>query len=311
MKHLKRNRSVLRQELLKLSNEVSGFFVHEKRKDIPYRFALLMSQLGDLFHYLTHDQKINPEARSWGTREDEKLACGQAVMQAMMCVAICKLPLDSVIMRVLKKSTRNPIHEQGLHYNLDFLWWKETSTSVITKLHFATQNFVALQIKIDSSLQNQRQVAAHGLENLFAYIKNRGFTLSEVFLLGLQNQRERDWKKVTSAAISGRQLTGICGVPGQVTGIAYVVSRDHPIANFPSGHILVVDHAKPEYVDEIHRALGMVANNGGKTCHAVTICLPKNIVCIVGTKCATEVIQHGTAVTIDANQQRSVVTISE
>lgn len=279
-----------------LEAELKSFFDKEYRKDAPFRFCLLFSQLGDLFHYLTHDSVLNPPVRSWGSKHDERGACGQALMQLLMSIVVVKLSVkdvfdetfdlpktySSTIDDVEKKITKVKMKNS---YEFDLMGLIIEANSYVVKLEHNPQNISA---------------AASALKFLTIYTNARGFSFKEALMMGLQNQRDRDWAKTVAKETNDNKISGIIGVPGVVCGEAYVVSNEHPLSSFPNGYILVTEHGKAEHVEAVSRALGVITDNGGRTCHMVNILFPQNIVCLVGTGFATKKIKHGQQVTIFA-----------
>lgn len=71
------------KDLEELSREIDILLSREDRKDPEFRLALVMSQIGSLASYLTHDPVLNPNARPHGSREDELMAYGQAFAMLM------------------------------------------------------------------------------------------------------------------------------------------------------------------------------------------------------------------------------------
>jgi len=60
-----------------LSKRISEGMKKEDRKDIEFRTLIALSEVSDIVKYITHDQKLNPNARPHGCKADEKLAYGQ------------------------------------------------------------------------------------------------------------------------------------------------------------------------------------------------------------------------------------------
>ncbi len=283
-----------------LEVELKNFFKNEHRTDPIYRFCLLFSQLGDLFHYLTHDQILNPKARSLGSKQDEKVACAQALMQLLMSITI----INMSVLRVFKKAFVIPWRTTSL--TIEDVEKKITQISSRVSSIFDTMNRILKVNKYASRLENNHlniNAAATTLKALAIYITVRGFSFKEVLLLGLQNQRDREWAKTVveeTKETDDNKLFGIIGIPGEVSGKAYVVDNKHPLSAFPSGEILVTSDGKPEHVEDVYKAAGVITDNGGKTCHMVNILLPKGTVCLVGTGSATKKIKHGQIITIHA-----------
>lgn len=270
-----------------LETKLKGFLKNEYRIDSKYRFCLLYSQLGDLFHYLTHDPFFNPKARSWGSKEDEKGACAQALMQFLMTIVIVDLPVAEVFYKAfsnLHKMSKVSIEdvEKNIPLNKNF---SNISIDLILKI----SKFTSKLESNNHSINN----AAILLKTIAIYIKVRGFSFKEVLLMGIKNQEDRDWAKTVVEESNNGKLFGVIGVPGMITGKAYVVSEKNPLSDFPKGNILVTNYTKAEFIKEIKRAIGVITNNGGKTSHAALICIEEEIPCLVGTGCATEKIKHG------------------
>lgn len=67
--------------LLNLEATIKRLMENEDRKDVEFRYAIAVTEVGDLGKYITHDPELNPNARPHGSKEDEVLAIGQALVQ--------------------------------------------------------------------------------------------------------------------------------------------------------------------------------------------------------------------------------------
>lgn len=74
----------------------------ECRKDASFRVAITISELGDIAKYITHDPLLNPEARSYGTKDDEELVYGQLFVQTLLCATIRGINIEQAIEEGLK-----------------------------------------------------------------------------------------------------------------------------------------------------------------------------------------------------------------
>ena len=82
--------SILRDIMLRgTQGEIEVIFSKEDRKDALFRCAILTTQLGQLLHYLTHDRRINPGARSIGSKADEEAQLGDCLVQ-LLIYSICR-----------------------------------------------------------------------------------------------------------------------------------------------------------------------------------------------------------------------------
>lgn len=94
---------------------------------------------------------------------------------------------------------------------------------------------------------------------------------------------------------------GLPASPGTVAGKASVIMDVTGIEEFEKGQILVTEMTAPDWVPAMKKALAIVTNSGGTTCHAAIVSRELGIPCIVATKDATEVIANGQDITVDAD----------
>jgi len=67
------------------------------RSDAGFRLNIALSQMGNLAAHFTHDQKENPIARPYGTKESEKSDAGHAMLQVMTYCALRGINLQDAI----------------------------------------------------------------------------------------------------------------------------------------------------------------------------------------------------------------------
>jgi|SRR3989338_4204666 len=80
-----------------LQKEVARLLKDEDRKDVEFRLNLVLSELGDVAKYVTHDPRLNPSARLHGGSEDEVLAYGQLFAMLFGCAKLRGIDLRSAI----------------------------------------------------------------------------------------------------------------------------------------------------------------------------------------------------------------------
>jgi len=68
------------------------------------------------------------------------------------------------------------------------------------------------------------------------------------------------------------------------------------------GDILVSTATTPSIVPAIRKAVAIVADEGGLTCHAAIISREFNIPCVVGTKIGTKILKDGDQIEVDATK---------
>ncbi len=122
--------------------------------------------------------------------------------------------------------------------------------------------------------------------------------------------REQDPTRFNQrAAVQEGQLTGGVGHKGKVTGYVRVLraadyQNQTAIAALREAqdYILVTPMTRPELVPYIKNAKAFVTDEGGVTCHAAIIAREMGKPCVIGTKFATQMLEDGDLVEVDANE---------
>jgi phosphohistidine swiveling domain-containing protein len=70
---------------------------------------------------------------------------------------------------------------------------------------------------------------------------------------------------------------------------------------FRGKEILVTTMTRPEFVPLVKKAIAVITDEGGMTCHAAIVSRELNIPCIVGTKKATKILKNGDKVRLRLN----------
>jgi pyruvate,water dikinase len=73
-------------------------------------------------------------------------------------------------------------------------------------------------------------------------------------------------------------------------------------AKMDEGDILIAPMTTPDFVMSMRKALAIVTDEGGVTCHAAIVSRELEIPCVVGTKIATKILKDGDMVEVDANK---------
>lgn len=73
------------------------------------------------------------------------------------------------------------------------------------------------------------------------------------------------------------------------------------------GDVLVASMTRPEYMTAIKKAVAIVTDEGGITCHAAIVARELGIPCVIGTKIATQVLKDGMQVAVRANHGTIVI----
>lgn len=87
-----------------------------------------------------------------------------------------------------------------------------------------------------------------------------------------------------------------------VNGIARVISSAKDIHAVQSGDIIVTNMTDPDWVPALKKAVGIITQMGGRTCHAAIVARELRIPALVGAHDAMKLIKDGQEITLDCSQ---------
>jgi pyruvate,water dikinase len=103
-----------------------------------------------------------------------------------------------------------------------------------------------------------------------------------------------------AATQSSVLVRGLAASAGLVTGRVRVLRSPEESAALADGDILVAPTTSPDWMPVMRRAGAVVTESGGVTCHAAIVSRELGVPCIVGARGATELLDDGILVTVDA-----------
>lgn len=119
-----------------------------------------------------------------------------------------------------------------------------------------------------------------------------------------KNKAKKEDKKVNVTTDHKVLVKGLPASPGLVAGKVHVITDPADIDQFKEGEILVTLMTSPDWVPAMKKAIAIVTDAGGMTCHASIVSRELGIPCVVGTKSrsvdATSILTTGQEVTVDA-----------
>jgi pyruvate,water dikinase len=92
---------------------------------------------------------------------------------------------------------------------------------------------------------------------------------------------------------------GLAAAPGIGTGPVRVLRDATELGEVLAGEVLVAPMTTPDWVPALQRAVAVVTDSGGMTCHAAIVCRELGIPAVVGARDATTVLRPGETVTVD------------
>lgn len=97
------------------------------------------------------------------------------------------------------------------------------------------------------------------------------------------------------------KISGSIANTGKVVGKVIVCNNLKSISQVKTGDIIVASMTRPEYMPGLKKAIGIITDEGGITCHAAIVSRELGIPCIIGTKVATKIFKTGDMVELNAN----------
>ncbi len=147
---------------------------------------------------------------------------------------------------------------------------------------------------------------ANQLEAHYQFPQDIEWGLEEGKLYILQTRPITTIKKKTAVVeqgISGKViLMGLAASPGIASGPVNVIHSASSINMVKQGDVLVTETTTPDFVPAMKRAVAIITNHGGRTCHAAIVSRELGIPCVVGTNNATDILKNGQIVTIDGSR---------
>ena len=129
--------------------------------------------------------------------------------------------------------------------------------------------------------------------------------LSETgYFITTEKKHIREFQKILYSK-SKKEITQIKGAVaslGIAEGIVKKVNTINDIDKVKNGNILVAPMTMPNYLPAMKKAAAFVTDEGGVTCHAAIIAREMGKPCIIGTKIATQILQDGNVVEVDAKK---------
>ena len=97
-------------------------------------------------------------------------------------------------------------------------------------------------------------------------------------------------------------LSGSPASPGAAAGPVRIVVSASEIDRVQKGDVLVAEMTTPDFVPAMKRAVGIVTDRGGRTCHAAIVSRELGIPAVVGAGEATTRLRNDQLVTVDGSQ---------
>lgn len=117
-----------------------------------------------------------------------------------------------------------------------------------------------------------------------------------------KTQNTKDEEAKQEATSSDKQeviMKGQAASTGMASGPVNIIHGPDEIDKIKEGDVLVTEMTTPDFVPAMKRAVAIVTDAGGRTCHAAIVSRELGIPCVVGTGDATTKLKVGQIVTVD------------
>lgn len=222
--------------------------------------------------------------------------------------------------KYIKELRPDPFNESILRLAGKMIWAKPRRKDYQSKSYFHSEKlFKEIARRLYISLSQARSTPIEVLEkalnggNLDVNILNSIFNFhiclpreKDVLTLSVE---EADYfynnfveKEKTVDFGDIKELKGVAAYKGNVTGKVKVINKIEDMEKMKEGDILVSIATTPSIVPAMKKAGAIITDEGGLTCHAAIVSRELGIVCVIGTKIATQVLKDGDMVEVDANK---------
>lgn len=98
-----------------------------------------------------------------------------------------------------------------------------------------------------------------------------------------------------------KEVKGQVACRGKVKGKVHIIFKKDEIDEVKEGEILVTAMTTPDFLPAMKKASALVTDEGGMACHAAIVAREIGKPCIIGTKIATQTLESGDEVEVDAD----------
>jgi len=250
-------------------------------------WSSLLKQKFDFNQELDNLRKINQETRAKKNQIIKKLKLNEKEKM------IFDFAADIVWLKAYRKDSMF-----YASYIVDLIYreiGKRLSISFNQARHFTAQEVKEAMLKHKFSIGelNAR------IKAFVIYYK----TGKQVILTGKKMKLFLAGKKFERIQVANiNELKGTPACPGKVKGIVKIINVPDDMGKMNLGDIMISHTTFPALVPAMKKAVAIVTDDGGLTCHAAIVARELKKPCIVGTKMATAVLKDGDKVMIDANE---------
>lgn len=196
------------------------------------------------------------------------------------------------------KDARDDFRRQGVYYVLPFFAEITKRMKVAAKdISYVKSeeiiSFLKKNISISQKIIKERKKA------FVMYLDKKK---KIVCLQGNNIQKKLKQLKLINKEVVKEKIKGLIASKGKVKGVVAIVRGIKDLPKVKDGNILVAITTHPDYAMAMRKAVAIITDEGGITCHAAIVSREYGIPCIVGTHTATKILKDGGLVEVDATK---------
>lgn len=164
--------------------------------------------------------------------------------------------------------------------------------------------------KISNEIIRRLADYARQLEQHYNFPQDIEFAIegNKIFIVQTRpvtTEKKIEEKKEEREEVTGKVLvTGIAAGPGIAKGKVKIVKDASELGKIEQGDVLVAKMTNPDYVSAMKRAVAVVTDEGGVSCHAAIVGREMGLAVVVGTGNATNILKDGMEITVDGYNGR-------
>ena len=232
----------------------------------------------------------------WNTIWPIYIYCDQPMQSALEDIVLNKESDSDYVLHVLETMGKIKLELHASAENLLVKGFDTFAELLELKFQVTREEFYALsQGEVRESLKGKMP----SLENARVRLQGCVFIRKEDSWQCVTGDEFKKWKKLIEKD-QPKEIIGTVAFPGEATGRVVKHLSWIAVREIPKGAILVTGMTNPQIVPYIKNAAAIVTDEGGITCHAAIISREWKIPCVVGTKVATQLLNDGDLVEVDA-----------
>lgn len=195
------------------------------------------------------------------------------------------------------KDARDDFRRQGICIALPFFRMIEKRMGIEPKeIRYVTSDEVIAFLKEKAAA---RKDAIEERKDGFAVYLDRENRIA--CISGAQITTALESFRLLPKQVGLKEIRGMTASKGKAAGKVAIVRGIADLAKVKAGDVLVAVTTHPDYTIAMRKAAAIITDEGGITSHAAIVAREFSIPCIVGTHCATKLLQNGDKVEVDAD----------